>query len=170
MIHRNRSLRSRRGPGATARCRRTESDRILVVDDDPILRLVNAQILSFSGYQVDTAEDGVAAWEVLQVKSYDLLITDHSMPKLTGLELIKKLRSEGHHLPVIMVSGAIPTKELSRYPWLQLNAMLSKPYTGDELLGSVKKVLRRARNARERIHSENIANQSLFDSAKAKCA
>jgi DNA-binding response OmpR family regulator len=60
-------------------------NRILVVDDDVDLRKLNTQVLVLSGYQVNAAEDGEAAWEYLQANSYDLLITDNRMPRLSGL-------------------------------------------------------------------------------------
>jgi two-component system chemotaxis response regulator CheY len=91
---------------------------------------------------VDAAEDGAVAWEVLHTGIYDLLITDNNMPKVTGVELVKKLRAARMALPVILVSAAIPTEELNRHPWMQLAATLLKPFSNDELLDTVKKVLR----------------------------
>ncbi len=104
-----------------------------------------------SGYRVDAAEDGEAGWEALQVHQYDLLITDNNMPNLCGIELVKMLHSACMTLPVIMASGAIPTEEMNRHPGLQLAATLLKPFTPDELLGTVKKVLRAIDICRERI-------------------
>ena len=125
--------------------------RILVVDDESTIRLLIAHILAHAGYQVGTAEDGEIAWEALRAKNYDLLITDHNMPKVSGVELIKKLRLEDNALPVILISGAIPTEELNRHSWLQLSATLLKPFTGDQLLRIVKRVLRETQSAREQI-------------------
>jgi DNA-binding response OmpR family regulator len=118
------------------------SNRILVVDDDISIRELSTAVLIASGFQVDTAEDGVAGWEALHASSYDLLITDHNMPKVSGVELVKKLRSARMTLPVVLASGAIPTDELNRNPALRLAATLLKPFTVEELLGTVKKVLR----------------------------
>ena len=115
---------------------------ILLVEDDNDLRYLNAEVLKQSGYQVDTAEDGASGWRALNAKRYDVLITDHTMPRVTGLDLIKKLRSEEMQLSVILASGTVPTEEVSRYPWLQLDAMLLKPYAAEEMLDAVKMVLR----------------------------
>jgi DNA-binding response OmpR family regulator len=120
--------------------------RILVVDDDSDIRFLNAEVLKGSGYQVDTAEDGEAGWKALHAvsydpDSYDLLITDHDMPGLTGLDLVKKLRAAHMALPVIMATGTLPAQELARSPWLQPATMLLKPYTMEELLGTVREVL-----------------------------
>ena len=117
------------------------STRILVVEDDRDVRELNTNVLSRSGYEVDAAEDGAAAWEALSADSYDLLITDHHMPGLTGFELLKKLRAARMTLPVILVSGTMPTEELNRHPWLQIEATLLKPYVMAELLEAVKAVL-----------------------------
>jgi DNA-binding response OmpR family regulator len=116
--------------------------RILVVDDDIGIRQLSARLLAQFGFQVDVAEDGAAGWEALCAKPYDLLITDHSMPKLSGVELVKRLRSARMALPVILASGLMPTGELNRHPGLNLAATLPKPFTGDELLGTVTKIMR----------------------------
>jgi DNA-binding response OmpR family regulator len=119
----------------------SQSIRILLVDDDYYLRELNAGVLIRFGYVVDTAGDGADAWKALNAASYDLLITDNGMPKVTGMELIKKLRSEDMTLPVILASGTVPEEELKRHPWLRVDALLPKPFTLAEFLDTVKKVL-----------------------------
>jgi DNA-binding response OmpR family regulator len=131
---------------APLRCQTNPPYRILVVDDDSDIRRLNADVLRQSGYQVDTAEDGEAAWKTLHAASYDpdsydLLITDHEMPRLTGMDLVKKLRAARMGLPVIMATGTLPPQELERDRWLQPAVTLLKPYTIDELLGTVRAVL-----------------------------
>lgn len=115
--------------------------RILVVDDDEDTRRLNTEVLANSGYKVDVAANGSIAWNTLQLNEYDLLLTDHKMPRVTGVELLKKLRAARMALSVIMVSGTMPTQELNRHPWLQIDATLHKPYTPDELLATVRQVL-----------------------------
>ena len=135
-------------PAGTPRPSQTNpSLRILVVDDDIAIRRLNAEVLKRSGYRVDTAEDGEAGWKALQTigyepDGYDLLITDHDMPGLTGLDLARKLRAERMAMPIIMATGKLPEEEFIRHPWLQPAAMLFKPYTVAELLATVKQVLR----------------------------
>jgi DNA-binding response OmpR family regulator len=120
--------------------------RILVVEDDTSIRRLCTIVLARSGYHVDAAEDGAAGWEALQANQYDLLITDNSMPNITGVELVKMLRGQDAALPVIMASGAIPRDELKRHPWLEIRAVLIKPYTVTELLKTVNEVLHGAEN------------------------
>lgn len=114
---------------------------ILVVEDDLQLRLLITLLLSRAGYDVDGADDGAAGWEALQAVSYDLLITDHLMPTLTGLELLIKVHGAGMTLPVIMATGTPPEQAFQRRPWLRPTATLVKPYPADELLRTVRKVL-----------------------------
>ena len=100
-----------------------------------VIRQLHAEFLIACGYQVDAAEDGAEGWEALHARSYDLLITDNNMPKVSGVELVKKVRCAGMALPVIMASGS-PAEESG----LQLAAILQKPFTGNELLATVKRV------------------------------
>ena len=115
--------------------------RILVVEDDEDIRRLNAEVLAGSGYKVDAAADGAIAWDILQYNQYDLLITDYHMPKVSGVELLKKVRAAHVALPVILVSGTMPVEKLKQHPWLQIDATLAKPYTPDELLARVREVL-----------------------------
>ena len=137
--------------GASAQGQATPPRRILVVDDESYIRQFSAEVLRYSGYQVDAAEDGVLAWDALQLNSYDLLVTDNSMCRLTGIGLVKKLRAARMALPVIMVSGAMPTDELKRHPWLQIDATLRKPFSTVELLRTVRQVLHATAGAGEQI-------------------
>jgi DNA-binding response OmpR family regulator len=123
-------------------CENNPTYRILVVDDDILIRQLSEEVLVRSGYEVDAAEDGAAAWHALNTDEYDLLITDHKMPELTGVELLKRVRAARMALPVIMATGDPPKEEFVQYPWLRPAATLLKPFTGDQLLGTVEQVLR----------------------------
>src|ERR1700690_4165551 len=116
--------------------------RLLVVDDDISPRQLSTELLNHSGYEVDAAEDGAAAWEALGADSYDLMITDNKMPNLTGIKLLEKLHAAHMNLPVIMATGTMPDEEFTQCPWLQPAATLLKPYTLAELLGTVESVMR----------------------------
>ena len=114
---------------------------ILLVDDDHYVRDLHVGVLIRSGYEVDAAGDGVEAWRVLNEDRYDLLITDHQMPWVTGLELIQKLRAESMILPVILTSGVVPTEALKRLPGLKIEAVVQKPCPLDKFLQTVSDVL-----------------------------
>ncbi len=80
--------------------------RILVADDSITVREVEREMLAGRGYQVDVAVDGQEAWHLLKAKRYDLLVTDVDMPRLDGIELVKRIRADRtlHSLPVVIVS------------------------------------------------------------------
>ena len=118
-----------------------DTRKILVVDDDPTIRAFICDALSRAGMAADTAVDGAFAWEILKDGNYDLLITDQQMPKVTGVELIMKLHSAEVKVSVILVSGTLPTHELTKHPELNIEALLTKPVNTEELLASVKRVL-----------------------------
>ena len=124
---------------------------ILVAENDPSLRRICTGVLIDSGYHVDIAEDGAAVWTALQLNSYDLLITENDMPKLSGVELLKQIYAAHMALPIIMVTGSLPQEEFIRSPWLHPAATLLKPYTLPEYLGTVKAVLHAAATACEDI-------------------
>ena len=118
-----------------------EINRILVVEEDISIRQLTTELLLRSGYEVDANSDGAAGWEALQAERYDLLITDNLMPKVTGIELIKKLQTAGMRLPVIIATAVLPPGEFTLHPWLQTVPTLFKPFRAAELLSLVIKVL-----------------------------
>ena len=115
--------------------------QILLVEDDDVVREASAMVLIRAGYQVNAVGGSQAAWEALQSRRYDLLITDNQMPGFSGLELVRKLRSAQSVLPVIMASGGIGTKELNQNQWLRPATVLPKPFTSDALLEMVTATL-----------------------------
>jgi CheY-like chemotaxis protein len=127
---------------ASPQSKRSSLRRILVVDDEPDVRFINTNVLIHHGYHVEVAEDGAAAWEALAQNNYDLLITDNQMPKVSGLELIERLRAARMSLPVIMATGTLPKDEFTRAVWGKSTTLLLKPYTSAELLGTVAAALR----------------------------
>ena len=141
------------GVWATAplQCRPNLRQRILVVDDDPLIRRLNSEVLIYSGYRVDAADDGASAWDALLVNDYDLLITDNDMPKVTGVDLLKKVHATRMAMPVVMATGTLPAWEFTQYPWLKPAAVVIKPYTFDELLKTVKEVLHATATTRAEI-------------------
>jgi two-component system alkaline phosphatase synthesis response regulator PhoP len=121
--------------------------RVLVVEQECDIRQLNAEVLIDAGYQVDLAEDGAAAWATLQLHRFDLLITDQFLPKVSGVELLKKIHIARMTVPVIMATQILPTWEFALHPCLQRVTMLRMPYTIDKLLGMVKSILPDTANA-----------------------
>jgi response regulator RpfG family c-di-GMP phosphodiesterase len=81
------------------------NNRVLIVDDDPGIRETISQIIEELGYDPDTAADGLDALAMLDTGSYLCVFTDIMMPKMTGLELIKKIKARDVSLPIIVITG-----------------------------------------------------------------
>ena len=127
-------------------CKTNPCQSILVVEDEPDVRQLDFEVLKESGYQVDIAENGLAALHSLKTSRYDLLVIADEMLMVTGQELVKEVRSEGILVPVILVLGTMPTMESSRNLWPQIQAVIIKPYTVAELVKTVREVLLSACN------------------------
>lgn len=115
--------------------------RILFAEDDDIIRQIVSGFLANEGYVVNAAADGEQAWAALRHDDYDLLITDNSMPRLTGIKLIERIRQAGMSLPVIVASSSFFAWNVPEYPQLQITAVLPKPFGKSEFLDAVKNVL-----------------------------
>ncbi len=115
--------------------------RILMVEDDAVIRSLNTEDLRNHGYLVDAVEDAATGWKALQVNRYDLLITDPHWPKLSGVELLKKIHAARMPMPVIMITEIQPELEFALHPWIQPASMLLAPYSSKTLLEMVKKAL-----------------------------
>jgi len=131
--------------------------RILVVEDECDLRQLTAEVLVDGGYQVDVAADGAAAWSALKISRYDLVVTDQFLPKVSGVELLKKIHAARMTLPVIMATRFLPTWEFALHTWLLPVKMLFKPYSSQKLLGMVKSVLDETASAHAGITAQPIS-------------
>lgn len=114
---------------------------ILVVDDDPASRSLLREILQQDGYLVLEADDGELALEFLGRSAIDLVITDRSMPRLGGLELLAKMREQKKKIPVLMLSAYGEETFWSQAIGLGAVDYLLKPFKADEVLKIVRKTL-----------------------------
>jgi len=121
----------------------SESQRVLVVDDEPMVREVLTQYLLRDGYVVDEAADGEAALERLQEVTPDLVLLDVMLPKRHGLDVLKGIRAVSS-LPVILLTAL--GEEQDRVAGLELGAddYVVKPFSPREVAARVKSVLRRS--------------------------
>lgn len=115
--------------------------KILYAEDNAMIRNHAAALLRRAGYAVTPAQDGLEAWEALSRESYDLLITDNEMPRLSGSELVTKVRLAGHDLLIIAASGSAPLFTMAQPEPLRPDILLQKPFCAEELLASVEQVL-----------------------------
>ena len=116
---------------------------ILIVDDEPNVRLVFRTALESTGAELAAAEDGEAALAWLKANDVDLVLLDLQMPRMGGMELLGRLRGEGIDVPVVIITahGSIPDAVAA----MKLGAIdfLSKPLTPDALRRAVAEVLDR---------------------------
>ena len=127
--------------GASVQAQAKLCQRILVVDEDSDIRLLYANALAQPGCRVDAVADGATGWEALRANNYNLLITEHCLPTLTGVELVRRLRAARMDVPVVMTAVRLPAQELVRDPVLRLAAVLPKPFYISQLVETVKAVL-----------------------------
>ena len=119
---------------------------ILVVEDELSMQMGIRDNLEFEGYQVDVASDGEEGLKHATAGSYDLIVSDVMMPKMSGFDMCKKLRADGVKTPVIMLTAK--GEEIDRVLGLELGAddYITKPFSLRELLARIKAVLRRTAN------------------------
>jgi two-component system response regulator AtoC len=113
--------------------------RILVVDDQEDLRGFLSKALIPNGYEVDSAEDGMAALGQVKRKKYDLIIADYEMPKMDGIDLLRKLKVDNPSLSVLMISGS--GIEETFFKRCGADAYLTKPFDLLQMKKLVKKIL-----------------------------
>jgi len=118
--------------------------RILLADDDEVLRVVQSDFLRRFGYDVCVAEDGRAAMKYLAGQAVDLVITDMVMPGSDGVEVIRHIRKTYPQLKIIAISGGGATKrelllDIARV--LGVRRTLEKPFTMTALLKAVREVI-----------------------------
>lgn len=109
--------------------------RILAVDDETEMREIYGSVLEKEGYEVDLAEDGIAAQQKLESSAYNLLITDGDMPGMNGFELARWSREYKPNLPILMVSAGSYNKEAIKGV---VDKFLKKPLDLGELIRSVE--------------------------------
>ncbi|MFF0453565.1 response regulator transcription factor [Nocardia africana] len=137
--------------------------RILVVDDDRAVRESLRRSLTFNGYSVELAVDGIDALEKVSASRPDALVLDVMMPRLDGLEVCRRLRSTGDDLPILVLTARDSVSE--RVAGLDAGAddYLPKPFALEELLARLRALLRRttADPATESSETMRFADLSL---------
>lgn len=116
--------------------------RILLVDDEPAVMKAVQRTLQRRGYEVETASNGAEALERLRTRQgIDLVITDQTMPVMTGTELFEQLRADGLTMPVILASGFGAAVDRARIDGSGDVWRMDKPFATDELLAMVSRAM-----------------------------
>jgi CheY-like chemotaxis protein len=117
--------------------------RALVVDDDPVIRRLVSAMLRTAAITAVQAEDGAAAWDLLQREPIDVVITDRSMPAMDGMELLRAIRGSStyRNVPVIMLTGTTAEEAAPEANLEGVDAFLRKTVSSQELVETVNCVI-----------------------------
>jgi excisionase family DNA binding protein len=118
-----------------------ERPRVLVVDDEEMVREMVVKLLSNSDWEVVTAPDGASALNLLRATEYDLLVTDLKMPGMDGLSMIRQARQEVTELPVIIITAHSTEASAIEALNMGVSGYLLKPFRGQRFLSIAAKLL-----------------------------
>lgn len=111
--------------------------KVLVADDDTLVRKLLGDLLSFYGYDVDCVSNGKEAIALIETDSYDVLITDYLMPEMNGIELIKKVRDIKKSLAIIGMSAS---EEEKGFLAAGANFFMEKPFSPSALKNIIEEI------------------------------
>lgn len=118
--------------------------RILICEDEKQLADILVAMLQYNNYSVDVVGDGVSAVDYIETGNYDGVILDLMMPKLNGIEVLKKIRTAGMSVPVIILSAKSQIEDKIVGLDCGANDYLAKPFDAGELLARIRAMTRKA--------------------------
>ena len=115
---------------------------MLLVDDDDSIRISLKRSLERKGYAIEVAVDGKQGYALFSTNpdKYDIIVTDLSMPIMSGSELTKKIRASGSHIPIILSTGHLEASDRQEYLDMGINVCIKKPWTVNELLALIREL------------------------------
>ncbi|MBQ9405531.1 MAG: chemotaxis response regulator CheY [Desulfovibrio sp.] len=117
--------------------------RVLVVDDFATMRRIVRNILRQLGFQnVVEADDGAAAWDLLNREKIDFIVSDWNMPQMTGIELLRKVRASEQFasIPFLMVTAEAQQENIIEAVQAKVSNYIVKPFTADTLKQKIDKI------------------------------
>ena len=138
--------------------------KILIVDDEPRIRDLIREHLQYAGFTCEEAGDGTAALSVLSQGGIDLVILDIMMPKMDGMEVLRRLRQQGNSIPVLMLTarGEVEDKVLGLDSGA--NDYLTKPFATEELLARLRAITRQSVQLSSQLTFGNLSlEQTTFE-------
>lgn len=138
-------------------------ETILVIDDDDKILSMLKRSLSFEGYQVRTAANGKAGLADMLERDPDLVILDRMMPEVDGVEVCRRIRASGSHVPILMLTARDEVAD--RVSGLDAGAddYVLKPFAMEELLARVRVQLRRSQEMAERVSRSEREQELQFE-------
>ena len=117
--------------------------RILLVDDDATLVDILTRTLAEQSYAIDVATDGEQGWIYGSTYTYDLIILDWSLPKLDGINLCRRFRTDGFNIPIILLTSRHVSQNKIRGLDAGADDYICKPFDAEELAARIRALLRR---------------------------
>ncbi|MGC4092535.1 MAG: response regulator [Polyangiaceae bacterium] len=140
-VHERREQAPARAPLATPVAPRSPACRVLVVDDEVVVRSFLRRSLERRGYIVEEAADGEVALEYLSTHAVDVVVLDMTMPRLDGAEVLKRLRASGSTVKVLLSSGYGEAEVEQAIAPASFQGMLFKPYGIPQLVDAIEQAL-----------------------------
>ena len=127
--------------------------KVLIVEDDPSMAVALREGFEYEGYTVTAATDGESALRLAETSSPDLIILDVMLPRMSGLDVCKKIRSDGRAVPIIMLTAR--GQEIDKVLGLKLGAddYVTKPFSFMELMARIEAIMRRVSGRQSPIES-----------------
>ena len=127
--------------------------RVLIVEDDEAMAVALEDGFAYEGFSVKVARDGASGMRTAQSGNHDLIILDVMLPKVNGLEILKRIRRNGDNVPIIMLTAR--GQEIDKVLGLKLGAddYVTKPFSFMELMARVEALLRRTSGYAEPLES-----------------
>jgi DNA-binding response OmpR family regulator len=119
--------------------------KLLIIEDEHKIANLIKQGLEQEHFVVDVAYDGTAGYDYASSEPYDLIILDRLLPGADGLEICKKLRSQGNHTPILMLTAKGQVSDKVEGLNSGADDYLTKPFAFEELLARIKALVRRPR-------------------------
>ncbi len=135
--------------------------KILVVEDDAAMCVALRDGFTYEGYEVAVAKDGASGLQMAGAGAWNLIILDVMLPRLSGLDVCKKLRGDGNHTPIIMLTAR--GQEIDKVVGLKIGAddYVTKPFSFAELTARVEALLRRTTKPNETIEKYQFGDITL---------
>ena len=144
--------------------------KVLIVEDDQAMAVALRDGFSYEGYAVQVARDGATGLQLARERGHDLVILDVMLPRISGLDVCRQLRSAGNDTPIIMLTAR--GQEIDKVLGLKTGAddYVTKPFSFLELMARVEAVLRRASKPAEAVESVSFGdvkiNFKTFEASK----
>ncbi len=126
-----------------------DTGKILVIDDEDIVRMSCQRILAPEGYEVKTTKSAVEGFKLLGEECFDVVLTDLKMPDIDGIEVLRRVKEEWPDIEIIMITGyqtintAVQAIKLGAFDYIE------KPFTPDSILSAIGKAVEQRKEKRQ---------------------